>query len=93
MPEKGHIAVLVQPAELLIIVGASGLVRSLRSNLGFQPQNTVVVSTDLNMAGYHGDQVPVMQRRMLDALPESEYEAAMEDGAGQASISIVAANE
>jgi ABC-type antimicrobial peptide transport system permease subunit len=25
------------------------------------------VSTDLNMAGYHGDQVPVMQRRMLDA--------------------------
>src|ERR1700733_12109310 len=49
------------------LVAVRGLVRSLHSNLGFQPQNTVVVSTDLNMAGYHGDQVPVMQRRMLDA--------------------------
>jgi predicted permease len=49
------------------LVAVRGLVRSLHSNIGFQPQNTLVVSTDLNMAGYHGDQVPVMQRRMLDA--------------------------
>ncbi len=49
------------------LVAVRGLVRSLHSNLGFQPQNAFVVSTDLNMAGYHGDQVPVMQRRMLDA--------------------------
>jgi len=49
------------------LVAVRGLVRSLHSNLGFQPQNTLVVSTDLNMAGYHGDQVSVMQRRMLDA--------------------------
>jgi predicted permease len=49
------------------LVAVRGLVRSLHSNLGFQPQNTLVVSTDLNMAGYHGDQVPVMQPRMLDA--------------------------
>jgi predicted permease len=49
------------------LVAVRGLVRSLHSNFGFQPQNTIVVSTDLNMAGYHGDQVPVMQRRMLDA--------------------------
>jgi predicted permease len=49
------------------LVAVRGLVRSLHSNLGFQPENALVVSTDLNMAGYHGDQVPVMQRRMLDA--------------------------
>ena len=53
---------------LLRLVAVRGLVRSLHSNLGFQPQNALVVSTDLNMAGYHGDQVPVMQRRMLDAV-------------------------
>ena len=48
------------------LVAVRGLVRSLHSSLGFQPQNALLVSTDLNMAGYHGDQVPVMQRRMLD---------------------------
>jgi predicted permease len=48
------------------LVAVRGLVRSLHSTFGFQPQNAFVVSTDLNMAGYHGDQVPVMQRRMLD---------------------------
>ena len=48
------------------LVAVRGLVRSLHSTFGFQPENAFVVSTDLNMAGYHGDQVPVMQRRMLD---------------------------
>ena len=50
------------------LVAVRGLVRSLRSDLGFQPQSALLVSTDLTMAGYHGDQVPVMQRRMLDAV-------------------------
>ena len=50
------------------LVAVRGLVRSLHSKFGFQPQNAFLVSTDLNMAGYHGDQVPVMQRRMLDAV-------------------------
>jgi predicted permease len=50
------------------LVAVRGLVRSLRSNFGFQPQSALLVSTDLNMAGYHGDQVPVMQRRMLEAV-------------------------
>jgi predicted permease len=50
------------------LVAVRGLVRSLHSNLGFQPQGALVVSTDLNMAGYRGDQVPVMQQRMLDAV-------------------------
>ncbi len=50
------------------LVAVRGLLRSLHRNLGFQPQDALVTSTDLNMAGYHGDQVPVMQQRMLDAV-------------------------
>jgi predicted permease len=50
------------------LVAVRGLMSSLHSNLGFQPQDALVVSTDLNMAGYRGDQVPVMQQRMLDAV-------------------------
>ena len=50
------------------LVAVRGLMRSLHSNLGFEPQHALVISTDLNMAGYHGDKVPVMQRRMLDAV-------------------------
>jgi predicted permease len=49
------------------LVAVRGLVRSLHSNFGFQPQNALLVETDLNMAGYTGDHVPEMQRRMLSA--------------------------
>ena len=50
------------------LVAVRGLVRSLHSNFGFLPQNTMLVDTDLDMAGYSGDQVQVMQRRMLDTV-------------------------
>jgi predicted permease len=50
------------------LVAARGMVRSLHSNFGFDPQNAMQVSTDLDMAGYSGDRVQVMQRRMLDAV-------------------------
>ena len=50
------------------LVAVRGLVRSLHSNFGFQPQNAWQVGTDLDMARYSGDQVPVMQRRMLEAV-------------------------
>jgi predicted permease len=67
------VLVVVQIALCAVLVTSSlvavrGLVRSLHSNLGFQPQDALVVNTDLNMAGYRGDQVPVMQQRMLDAV-------------------------
>jgi predicted permease len=67
------VLLVVQIALCAVLVSASlvavrGLVRSLHSNLGFQPQDALVVTTDLNMAGYRGDQVPVMQQRMLDAV-------------------------
>ena len=50
------------------LVAVRGLARSLHSNFGFEPHNALLVDTDLNMAGYHGDAVPTMQKRMLDAL-------------------------
>jgi predicted permease len=43
-------------------------VESLHCNYGFAPQNALLVQTDLNMAGYSGEQVPIMQRRMLDSV-------------------------
>ncbi len=50
------------------LVAVRGLVRSLRGNFGFELRNTMLVDTDLNMAGYSGDRVSAMQRRMIDAV-------------------------
>jgi len=49
------------------LVAVRGLARSLHSNYGFVPQNVMLASSDLQMAGYAGDRVPQMQRRVLDA--------------------------
>jgi predicted permease len=64
---------VVQIALCAVLVTASlvavrGMVRSLHSNFGFRPQGVVIANTDLDMAGYSGDRVPAMQRRMQDAL-------------------------
>jgi predicted permease len=50
------------------MVAVRGLVRSLHSNFGFDPRNTVLADTDLNMAGYTRDGAVDMQRRVIDAL-------------------------
>ena len=50
------------------LVAVRGLVRSVHSNLGFEPRNTVLADTDLRMAGYANDAVPETQRRIVDAL-------------------------
>ncbi len=50
------------------MVAVRGLVRSLHSNFGFDPRNVTIVNTDLSMAGYSGERVPEMQKRMLDAI-------------------------
>ncbi|MGH9494759.1 MAG: ABC transporter permease, partial [Candidatus Sulfotelmatobacter sp.] len=50
------------------MVAVRGLVRSLRSRYGFDPQNAMLVSADLHMAGYTGDAITPMQKRMLDAV-------------------------
>jgi predicted permease len=52
------------------MVALRGMARSLHSNLGFEPRNTMLVSTNLAMAGYSADQFLIMQKRMLHALEE-----------------------
>jgi predicted permease len=64
---------VVQVAVCAMLVTASmvalrGLERSLHTHYGFVPQNALLVETDLNMAGYEGDRVATMQRRMVDAM-------------------------
>jgi predicted permease len=50
------------------LVAVRGLVRSLHGNYGFEPRNTMLVNTNLAMAGYGMDKVPAMQKRMIDAM-------------------------
>ena len=50
------------------LVAVRGLVRSLHSDFGFKPQNALLVDTDLNLAGYRGNDVPEMQDRMIETL-------------------------
>jgi len=50
------------------LVAVRGLVRSLHSSFGFEPRNAMLVETALNMAGYSGDALATMQKRMIDAL-------------------------
>jgi predicted permease len=50
------------------MVAVRGLLRSLHANFGFEPANTMLASVNLNSAGYHGEAVPVMQKRMIEAL-------------------------
>ncbi len=50
------------------MVALRGLARSLHSNFGFDLQNVLMADTDLSMADYKGDRIPVMQKRMIHAL-------------------------
>jgi predicted permease len=50
------------------LVAVRGLMRSLHSDFGFDPGNTMLAGVNLATAGYSGDQVPAMQRRLIDAL-------------------------
>ena len=50
------------------LVAVRGLIRSLHSDFGFQPQNALLVECDLRMAGYTDDRAAQMQQRMLDAI-------------------------
>jgi predicted permease len=49
-------------------VAVRGMVRSLHSNFGFNPANTLLVSSDVHMSGYNEDQMPQMEHRMMDAV-------------------------
>ncbi|HEV2351277.1 MAG TPA: ABC transporter permease [Terriglobia bacterium] len=50
------------------MVALRGLARSLHGNFGVEPKNATLVETDLTTAGYSSDNMPVMQKRMIDAL-------------------------
>jgi predicted permease len=50
------------------LVAVRGLVRSLHSNFGFEPEKAVLVETDLSMAGYSGDRVPEIQKRITNEM-------------------------
>jgi predicted permease len=67
------VLLVVQIAVCAVLVTASlvavrGLVRSLHSSYGFQPQNATLVESDMQMAGYSGDRAPQMQRRIIEAV-------------------------
>lgn len=51
------------------LVAVRGLVRALHGNFGFEPQNSILVSADLHMAGYtSGDRLTIMQKKILSAV-------------------------
>ena len=50
------------------LVAVRGLMRSLETSYGFQPEGVTLVSTDVVMAGYNGDRIPEVQKRMIDAV-------------------------
>ncbi|HXM21165.1 MAG TPA: FtsX-like permease family protein [Terriglobales bacterium] len=50
------------------MVAVRGLSRSLHDKFGFELQNTMLVNADLSLAGYSGDRVPSMQKRIIDAV-------------------------
>ena len=50
------------------MVAVRGLVRSLHGHFGFEPRDAMLADTDLSMAGYSGNRLPAMQKRMVDAI-------------------------
>jgi len=50
------------------LVAVRGLLRSLHSNLGFEPQNAMLINTVPSMAGYQEGSVPAMQKRMIQSM-------------------------
>ena len=67
------VLLVVQIAICAVLVTSSfvavrGLAHSLHNNFGFALQNTTLIETDLDMAGYRGDRVPAMQKRMIDTV-------------------------
>jgi predicted permease len=50
------------------LVSVRGLERSLNGRYGVDPHDTMLLQTVLEMAGYRGEAVPVMQKRMIEAM-------------------------
>ncbi len=50
------------------LVAVRGLARSLHDHFGFEVQNSILADTTLDMAGYTGDRVAPMQKRLVETL-------------------------
>jgi predicted permease len=50
------------------MVAVRGLVRSRHSSFGFDPRGAMLVDTDPSVAGYSGDKITAMQKRIIAAL-------------------------
>jgi predicted permease len=50
------------------LVAVRGLVASQRAPFGFDIDHTMLAQADLGMAGYTGDRVPPMQKRLIEAM-------------------------
>jgi predicted permease len=50
------------------LVAVRGLERSLHAHFGFNIKNTLLAEADLSTAGYSGERVPAMQKRMVEAV-------------------------
>jgi predicted permease len=50
------------------MVAVRGLMRSLNSDLGFEPRNTMVLIANMATGGYRGDSLPAMQKRFMDGM-------------------------
>jgi predicted permease len=64
---------IAQIAICAVLVTASfvamrGLARSLHGSYGFRLEDTLLIDTDLSMAGYRPDLVPAVQKRMVERL-------------------------
>ena len=67
------ILLVVQIAICAVLVTSSmvavrGLARALHSNFGIEPNNVMLVETDLKMSGYRPENILAVERRMIDAL-------------------------
>ena len=68
-----EVLLVVQIAICAVLVTSSmvalrGLGRSMNASFGFEPRKATLVSTNLAMAGYSMEQMPVMQKKMIQAL-------------------------
>jgi predicted permease len=50
------------------LVAVRGLVQSRSAHLGFDIDHSMLAEVDLGMAGYTGDRVPPMQKRLIEAM-------------------------
>ncbi|HEY6768961.1 MAG TPA: ABC transporter permease [Candidatus Sulfotelmatobacter sp.] len=68
-----YVLLVVQIALCCLLVTASlvavrGLQRTFTMPLGFRPENVTIATLDLHLAGYSNDELPTVQKRLLDAV-------------------------